>query len=333
MLCLAMPVSSDIPSFSGWQAGVQHDKEHHMKIRTEEAESVKTFLDKLYIPSEDSHKGKNGKVMIIGGSALFHAASLWAAEIASHFADMVHYSSTTENNEILLSLKKTFRNGIVVHQKDIPSYIEEDDAILIGPGMVRSDEQVHIENLQSYEEIIKITDEATYTKAITRYALSQFPDKKFVLDAGALQMMELRWIADCSVLPILTPHQLEFERLFGIRVTELPMEEKEKVVKEQAKKHRCVILLKAIKDIVSDGETVITIEGGNQGLTKGGTGDVLAGLIVSLYAKNDPVTSALIASFLEKKAADKLMSSKGLWYNVADLIETIPTILRELIYN
>jgi len=304
-----------------------------MKIRTEDPESLKPFLDKLSIPGAESHKGHNGKVMIIGGSTLFHAASLWAAEIASHFADMVHYASTEENNEILLSLKKTFRNGIIVHQKDIPAYIEEDDAVLIGPGMVRSDDLVDVSDQKTYDEITQIDDEAIFTRAFTRYAMSQFSDKKFVLDAGALQMMELEWLENRFVPAILTPHQLEFERLFGITVTDLPFEEKKLIVQEQAKKNNCVILLKAIQDIVSDGETVVTVEGGNQGLTKGGTGDVLAGLIVSLYAKNDPMTATVLASFLEKKAADRLMSSKGLWYNVAELIETIPTILRELIYN
>ena len=303
------------------------------QIKTSDLVSIQPFLEKLYIPKEESHKGHNGKVMIIGGSALFHAASLWAAEISSHFVDMVHYASTKENNEIVTSLKKTFRNGIVVHQRDIPLYIEEDDAVLIGPGMVRSDAINTEITINGFDDVVQISDEAEYTAALTKYTLSHFPDKKLVLDAGALQMMKLEWLKNRKAVPILTPHQLEFERLFGIRITELPIDEKEKAVQEQAKRHHCVIHLKAIKDIVSDGEIVVTIEGGNQGLTKGGTGDVLAGLIVSLYAKSDPVTSAVIASFLEKKAADRLKDSKGLWYNVADLIETIPTILRELIYN
>lgn len=271
--------------------------------------------------------------MIIGGSTLFHAASLWAAEIATHFADMVHYASTAENSDIFLSLKTIFRNGIIVHQKDITAYIAEDDAVLIGPGMVRSDDLIEVSDLSSSADLLTIKDEATYTKAVTKYVLKQFPDKKFVLDAGALQMMDVSWLSDLRTKPILTPHQLEFERLFGIPVADLSLEEKQQLVKEQAKKYNCVILLKAISDIVSDGDTVVTIEGGNQGLTKGGTGDVLAGLIVSLYAKNDALTAAVIASFLEKKAADRLKDSKGLWYNVADLIETIPTILKELIYN
>ena len=50
------------------------------------------LLKTLYKPHSDSHKGENGKVMIIGGSKLFHAASLWPLEIASKIVDMVFYS-------------------------------------------------------------------------------------------------------------------------------------------------------------------------------------------------------------------------------------------------
>ncbi len=107
-----------------------------MVIKTNDPKTYKSFLKYIPIPKPNSHKGQNGKVLIIGGSSLFHASSIWAAEMASHLVDMVHYASTRENEEILVALKKRFRNGIVVKQKDIPLYIEEDDSILIGPGMV-----------------------------------------------------------------------------------------------------------------------------------------------------------------------------------------------------
>src|SRR4030042_919344 len=91
-------------------------------------------LQKLYIPPPESHKGQNGRLLIIGGSHLFHAASLWALQVASRIVDLVHYSSVPENNEIVRNIKSDFRNGIVVPRKDIESYIREDDCILIGPG-------------------------------------------------------------------------------------------------------------------------------------------------------------------------------------------------------
>ncbi len=77
-----------------------------MIVKTSDFDTIKPYLRQLSIPAVNSHKGQNGKLMIIGGSGLFHSASIWAAEIASHFVDMVHYSSTPENNQILLSLKK-----------------------------------------------------------------------------------------------------------------------------------------------------------------------------------------------------------------------------------
>ena len=93
----------------------------------------------LYIPPKDSHKGQNGRLMIIGGSHLFHAASLWALQIASRIVDLVHYSSIDANNKIVQTLKEEFRNGIIVPRTDIEVYIQEDDVILIGPGMIRAE--------------------------------------------------------------------------------------------------------------------------------------------------------------------------------------------------
>ena len=55
-------------------------------------------LKTLYVPPPDSHKGQNGKLLVIGGSHLFHAASLWALTVASRIVDLVHYSSVPENN-------------------------------------------------------------------------------------------------------------------------------------------------------------------------------------------------------------------------------------------
>ncbi|HRN70195.1 MAG TPA: NAD(P)H-hydrate dehydratase [Candidatus Woesebacteria bacterium] len=300
-------------------------------MKTSNPQDFKPFLDTLILPSEESHKGQNGKGLIIGGSTLFHAASLWAAEISSHFLDMVHYSSTEENLEIFTNLKTKFRNGIIVHKKDIPFYVKEDDVILVGPGMVRDEVKSEELRVKSFEELLQIEDEAEYSRQLTYYLLKNFPDKKFVFDAGALQMMEKDWLKLLQIKPILTPHQGEFERLFGKNVSELSIEEKAEIVKQFAKEYNCVILLKAITDIISDGERTILIEGGNQGLTKGGSGDVLAGLTASLYATNEAVTSAVIASFLIKRAADELKLEDGYWYNIINLIEKIPVVLTKLL--
>jgi len=304
-----------------------------MVIKTTNIKSMRPFLDKLSLPREKSHKGQNGKVLVIGGSTLFHSSPIWAAEIASHFADMVHFSSTQENNEIITSLKKSFRDGMIIHQKDIPDYVAEDDAVLVGPGMVRSEIANFKIQISKFKDIIDIQDEAQYARELTHYLFFNFPEKRFVVDAGALQMIDKAWLKLLKQPAIITPHQFEFERLFGISVANLSSDEKKVQIKKAALENNCVILLKSIDDFISDGDTVIQVIGGNQGLTKGGTGDILAGLVVSLYAKNDPIESAVIASFVLKKAAEKLSQSKGHWYNTSNLLEIIPDVLTELVYN
>lgn len=282
-----------------------------MLIKTSDNESVKKILSKLTLPKSDSHKGHNGRVLIIGGSSLFHSASIWAAEIASHFADMVHYSSTKENEEIILTLKKQFHNGIIVPQDKVMEYVEEDDAILVGPGMMREG------------------DEGKYTLALSKSLIEKFPEKQFVFDAGVLQMMEPDWLLKLKTPAIITPHQKEFEKLFSINVLELSLEEKIKIVSQTAGKYRAIILMKAITDIVSNGEQTIAVEGGNAGLTKGGTGDVLAGLTTALSAVSDPFVSAVAASIILKRTSERLFLIKGYWYNVDNIIDLIPEVLKE----
>jgi NAD(P)H-hydrate epimerase len=97
-----------------------------------------------------------------------------------------------------------------------------------------------------------------------------------------------------------------------------------------AKKYNCVILLKSVDDIISDGKRAYTIKGGNAGLAKGGSGDVLAGLSCSFYAKNNVLLSALTSSILLKITAEKLFLTKGYWYNISDIIDKFPEILKSL---
>ncbi|PIY68958.1 hypothetical protein COY90_03140, partial [Candidatus Roizmanbacteria bacterium CG_4_10_14_0_8_um_filter_39_9] len=251
-----------------------------MIIKTSEFEAIEPFLQRFIKPDLLSHKGQNGKITIIGGSSLFHSAPIWSAQVASHLVDMVHFSSTPENNKTLLDIKKKWQGGIVVPLKDIGNYIAEDDAVLIGTGMMREG------------------NEGVHTKELTHSLLMQYPHKKWVIDAGALQMIDTKQLCLLKEKPILTPHQKEFKILFGDNILHVSQSEKIKVVEERARTYRCIILCKAVCDIVSDGAQTVVIEGGNAGLTKGGTGDVLAALCASFAATQDSFLSAVLASFL-----------------------------------
>jgi len=271
-------------------------------------EQGKKLIKSLYQPSPDSHKGQNGKVMVIGGSHLFHAASLWALKVVSRMVDMTFYSSVPENNEIVQKEKEEFRDGIIVPREQIESYIEESDSILIGPGLERTQE----------------------TKELSEKLFKKYPTKKWVIDAGSLQMMEPEWMPENAIV---TPHHKEFETLeikdqkSKIKMIEQNLKIEDRV-KLFAEEYNCVVLLKGLEDIIASKDQLQIIKGGNAGMTKGGTGDVLAGLVVGSYAKNEAFKSAVAASFLNKLAGERLFEKMGYMYNASDLVEEIPFIYK-----
>lgn len=303
-----------------------------MLIKTTNITSIRPFLQKLHLPKKNSHKGQNGRLLIIGGSTLFHSASIWSAAIASRFVDIVHYCSTTENRKIFINLKSKFLDGIVIKKRDLQDYINEDDCVLVGSGMIRGkiDKKFEIRSWK-LEEIIRIKNEAPYTYLLTKYLIENYPDKKFVFDAGALQMMKKEWLLEMKTKPILTPHQKEFEQLFGVSIIKKTLDEKMKIIKTVSKKFNCYLLVKAVVDIISDGEKTFVIEGGNPGLTKGGTGDVLAGLVAALNTKNDQITAMVLGSFFLKKAADDLKKEVGFWFNASDMVRQIPKTINKIV--
>jgi NAD(P)H-hydrate epimerase len=90
-----------------------------------------------------------------------------------------------------------------------------------------------------------------------------------------------------------------------------------------------VVVLKDATTIVSDGKRTIGINGGNPGLTKGGTGDTQAGLTVALLAKNTPFLSASAASYIVKKSAEELAEEVGVYFSSDDLADQVHKTLFE----
>lgn len=269
------------------------------------------LLKQLYVPAADTHKGQNGKLLIIAGSKLFHAASLWPLTVASRLVDMVYFSSVSDNNELVLRAKQEFRNGIVVPRDKLDSYIKEADCILIGPGLPRKNGEEEGDD---------------DTKELTERLLKKYPNKKWVIDGGSLQTIDPEILLELKIIPILTPHPKEFEKLFD---TKHSLQNTE-CISDMAKKYNCVILLKGVEDIVASPTEAVLVPGGNAGMTKGGTGDVLAGLVASLYCKNDAFLSAVAGSYINKKAGESLEKKVGLYFNASDLANEIPYVMADL---
>ena len=139
------------------------------------------------------------------------------------------------------------------------------------------------------------------------------------MDGGSLQVISPEILPKTSII---TPNKKEYKMLFGVDATD-------ESASEFAKKFGITILMKGEKDIVCSAEKCMLIPGGNAGMTKGGTGDVLAGLVASFYAKNEVFISAVGASFINKKAGESLGEKVGIYFNASDLIAEIPVILNK----
>lgn len=253
-----------------------------------------------------SHKGQNGKVLIIGGSDLFHAAGQWAAQVASTVVDMVFYSSTAENNLLIQQRKKDFNDGVVVRRKDIPHYVEEADVVLIGPGM-RRDFATRWQGQVPELENLTLEEWENDTYAVCAALWARWPEKKWVIDAGALQ------VATQEIVPrgaLFTPHEREFQDL-----------------RQRVDLDAHVVLRKNIVDTVGP----YTIEGGNAGLTKGGSGDALAGLAAALWTRMPATEAAAWASFLVKQTAEDLYLTQNTFFTTSDLVHQLPRTLTRII--
>ena len=143
--------------------------------------------------------------------------------------------------------------------------------------------------------------------------------KPVVLDADALKVVDVE-DARCENITI-TPHVREFETFFDVK---LPKDFDEKV--EQVRKLSCeydiTILLKGVVDIIATNDDFKLNSTGNSGMTMGGTGDVLAGLMTALITKTPtPYDAAYIAAYLLGSAADKAKKEYGDNYQMDDIFK------------
>lgn len=333
--------------------------------------SLGDFLTQIHHPQPMSHKGQNGKALIVGGSDLFHAASQWSFKAASRLVDMVFYSSVAENNELVRDAKFYGTDGVVVGRSDLPLYLDEVDTVLIGPGMRRD---VHSRFTPQELDTISPNDLTdgdweSDTQAVTSVLLRGWPQKRWVIDAGALQTMQPEWTPPEAIL---TPHVGELaafaQKLPGglpswvetlaHKHTELAViargltgdvesfsarlmnthdvqavldQDLIQALRQFSANHRnAVVILKGAVDIVWNVERIVVVAGGNAGLTKGGTGDVLAGLALGLRATAPALPSAVVASWMNKEAGHSLHQRQGTMFNSSDLVDALPVIWQKL---
>lgn len=159
-------------------------------------------------------------------------------------------------------------------------------------------------------------------------------EKPLVIDADALNCLSQNTglLKTCKTKPVLTPHPGEMSRLTGKSVEEITRNPVETAL-EFTHKYNCVLLLKGANTVISESgsENVYINKTGNSGLAKGGSGDFLAGITVSLIAQGmNPFDAACTAAFLHGDCADSLAdftSERGM--TVTKIAEYMPAYLKK----
>lgn len=253
------------------------------------------ILKKIYRPAKHSHKGDNGRLLVVAGSVKYHGAMFLCAAMAAKIVDFLYIHTTPDNFKLIGKIREKLAEFIYINQDDLEETISEVDAILVGPGL--------------------LPDQTS--KNLVRKILVNYPEKKIVLDAGALRVVNKDILHKNCVI---TPHKQEFQSLFKQPSTQA-------IARDISLRCPAVIVLKGATDYVVQTGKIFYNTTGNAGMTKGGTGDVLSGLLAALLTKQDPLTAAQQAVYTNGLAGDRLFKKYKYYYSATELIPMVQQIL------
>lgn len=249
------------------------------------------------VPSGSSHKGQNGRLMVVAGGPYFGAPAMCSLSALRVGADIVRvFAPESIHQTLALSspvLMVTDLPGDRLTPKSVGMLLRESedyDAVLIGPGLG--------------------IDEGTMEAVRSFVSRCSRP---MVVDADGLTA-----IAGMRANAILTPHRGEFERLGGGSPEDI------------ARTMGSVVLLKGAVDTVTDGARTRVNRTGTPAMTGAGTGDVLAGCVAGLLAKGMSMfDAACLGAYICGKAGEAAFVTKSYGLIATDIIDAIPSVLAE----
>jgi NAD(P)H-hydrate epimerase len=266
-------------------------------------------------PHKCSHKGDNGRLLIIGGGPYSGAPALAALAAYRMGVDMVHIATPKKTFTVIASYSPNF----IVHRLGRDFFAKEDlniindlldqiDAVIIGPGLGKHPD--------SSSAILDFVNNCK---------------KPLVIDADAIKAVSQNLYILRGKKGVITPHANEFSILSGRKV-EQDIDKRGEQVRALSEKLGFTILLKGEIDIISDGKYIKYNRCGNPAMTVGGTGDVLAGLVGGMLSKGVlPFPSARIGAFSNGTAGDLTFKDLGYSMMATDIIEKIPIVLNSYI--
>lgn len=264
----------------------------------------------------EAHKGEFGRLLVVGGSEVFSGAPALVALAALRAGVDLTYIAAPHRTAYAISsmspdLITVKLEGDHLNPRNvavIKRYLEASDAVVMGPGL-----GLHVETRKAVAEIVNSMEEAKTPLLLDADGLKAFAEFKRKVGFPL----------------VLTPHAGEYRILTG-REPPKDLEERAAEVKKSAEELGAVMLLKGHVDVISDGKRVKLNFTGNPGMTVGGTGDTLSGVIGAFLAQRaDPFEAAVAGAFINGAAGDFVQSEKGYHLVPTDIIGWIPRVMND----
>lgn len=270
--------------------------------------------------TQDSHKGTYGRVLVIAGSKNMAGAAYLSAKAAYRSGcGLVRVFTEESNRQIIQTLLPeailTTYDGRRDGMKKLPEAISWADVIVLGPGMGQG---------KTTRAFLTILKECVKVPVIL--------DADGLNEIARMREEEGNYLKDFPVPVILTPHILEMSRLSGHSVKKIK-EDRISIGKTFAKEENVILVLKDSRTIVTDGTGHLYInQTGNNGMSTGGSGDVLTGILAGMLAAGlKPMEAASMAVFLHGRSGDeaaKMYSQRGML--AGDIIEGLTMVLGDI---
>ncbi len=286
------------------------------------------------IPKKESHKGDNGRLLIIGGGPYYGAPALSSFAAQRTGTDLIYLATPKKVAKAIYSYSSLLIKPIKLAKevaKLSPTLIIKE---LTQESKLVDDDIEVINNLLEKIEAVLIgpglgTDKETQTTIKKILNLLVKNDKSIVIDADAIKVVGQDTNIIKNSKAVITPHLKEFKDLTKIGLSN-NLNKRKEIVEKWAKKLGIIIVLKGPVDIISNGEITKLNEIHNEAMTVGGTGDVLAGVIGGLLSKKvEPFNAARIGIFINGSAGNRAFEKRSYGLIATDIIDEIPNVLKK----
>ena len=282
--------------------------------------SKRDLLSALPRRRPESRKGDFGRLLIVGGGSRYVGAPALVGLVALRSGvDLATIAAPEKTawtinsfSPDLITIKLPCLALEPLALSGLWGEVKRSTAIIVGPGL---------------GGLVKTRDAVI---ELARTLREKFPNLPALFDADGLKALASERGLAKGMPWVMTPHAGEFKTLTDLEPPS-DLRERAEVVKRAAGKLGCVILLKAYVDVIASASGDLKLNyTGNPGMTVGGTGDVLSGIVGTFLAQGvEPFKAAVAGAWACGRAGDLCLQENGYEFLASDLINKIPKVFNE----